>query len=902
MTRAFRNLSIRAKLILLMMGVSGAILFLAVASLLVIEIYAERGEIEAEIASLAKIVAFNSRASLVFGDREAAEEILDALKLNPEIVGAWIQNSEGALFARYARNNRSPFEYSPPPVTSQPGESFGANQDAGRKFRLEDGSLLLLQPITLDGEQVGALLLQADLRKLDVRIAAFMSAGAIILFLAGLAAFLLASWLQRLISGPITELTGIMDQVTLKQDYSLRLESRSRDEVGLLVDGFNAMLAQIELREVELAKINRSLESRVAERAHELAGANEELIHLLQEYRQAEAVLRQQAQVLEQIHDSVIITDVAGYVTSWNKGSERCFGYNAAEALGKHVSFLYDEADHDFLKQQLIAPLLRKGEHESEVKLRKKTGEVVWGHVSLSLLRDMAGNITAMVGYTLDVSARRLAENALRESEANYRSLFENSPISLWQEDLSRLPAYLAELRAAGVTDFADHFARNPAAVAHCAGLTRILDVNQKTLELFGASGKEEFFSSLGKIFTESSFTAFREILVALSEGRAIFETEGCNRTLDGEERCFLIRYSVLPSALESLDCVIVSLIDITERRAAEEALRVMGKALETTRVGVTITNLQGEIVFTNPAEAGMHGYEIGELLGRKVNILGPPALRAEFPGEGIQAGQRESLNQRKDGSIFPVQLVSDLVVDAAGHPLAVVTVCEDITERKAAEELLKASIAEKDVLLKEIHHRVKNNLQIMSSLINLQMAKISDANTREELNATRNRIRSMALIHERLYQSENLSQVNFAEYVDVFSRHLCSLYNVDPAKVKILLDIEASNLHVDMAIPCGMIVSELLTNALKYAFPAERQGIINVILRTEPAGRVLVVEDNGVGLPPTIDLESVKTLGLQLVRGLAQQIGGTVSIERSGGTRVVIRCPVAGRGLPADR
>jgi PAS domain S-box-containing protein len=593
----------------------------------------------------------------------------------------------------------------------------------------------------------------------------------------------------------------------------------------------------------------------------------------------------------------VIVTDVDGYVTSWNKGSERYLGYSAGEALGRHISFLYDEEDRDFLQHQLIGPLLQKGEHESEVKCRTKSGDAFWGHLSLSLLRDPSGQVTGMVGYALDVSERRLAEIALRESEENYRSLFENSPISLWKEDFSQLPGYFAELREAGVADFTDYFARHPDEVARCARLTRILDVNQKTLRLFGAGSKEEFFGDLGKIFTASSYSAFREILVALAEGRTIFETEGVNRTLTGEERHFLIRYSVLPRAVKSLDSVIVSLVDISERRKAEEALRILDKALETTRVGVTIANLQGEIIFINPAEASMHGYECRELLGQKVNILGPPALRSEFPGVNVQTGARQSQNLRKDGSIFPVRLVSDLVADVEGNPLAVVTVCEDITTRKETEARLRASLAEKDVLLKEIHHRVKNNLQIISSLLNLQMKKITEAKTRAELNATRNRIRSMALIHAKLYQSQNLSQINFAEYIEEFSRQLRSLYNVNPNRVKLVLDIDAVYLDVDVAIPFGMIVNELLTNALKYAFPDERSGKIRVVLRSEAAATVLSVEDNGVGLSSEIDLAEVDTLGLQLVRGLAQQLNGTVTIEQNGGTRVVIRCPAAGSG-----
>jgi PAS domain S-box-containing protein len=380
------------------------------------------------------------------------------------------------------------------------------------------------------------LLLQADLGKLDVRIATFMTAGAIILALSGLAAFILASWLQRLISLPIIDLTGVMARVTEEQNYGLRLESRSGDEVGLLVDGFNAMLMQIELRDEQLAEVNRNLEQRVAERTQELTGTNDELNRLLQEYRQAEAVLRLQAQVLEQVHDSVVVTDAAGYVTSWNKGSERFLGYSAGEALGRHISFLYDEEDRDFLQHQLIDPLLQKGAHESEVNIRTKSGNVFWGHLSLSLLRDPSGNVTGMVGYALDVTERRKAEIALRESEENYRSLFENSPISSGG-GLLPVAWIFRRTSGSGVADFADYFARHPAEVASCARLTRILDVNLKTLKLFGAGSKEEFFGDLEKIFTESSFSAFREILVSLAEGRTIFETEGINRMSTGEER-----------------------------------------------------------------------------------------------------------------------------------------------------------------------------------------------------------------------------------------------------------------------------------------------------------------------------------------------------------------------------
>jgi len=261
-------------------------------------------------------------------------------------------------------------------------------------------------------------------------------------------------------------------------------------------------------------------------------------------------------------------------------------------------------------------------------------------------------------------------------------------------------------------------------------------------------------------------------------------------------------------------------------------------------------------------------------------------------PALEMKTWQRESQNLRKDGSIFPVRLVSDLVADATGNPLAIVTVCEDITERKEAESRLKASVAEKDVLLKEIHHRVKNNLQIISSLLNLQLKKMVDATTRSELNATRDRIRSMALIHAKLYQSENLAQVDFAEYVEEFAGQLARLYDVRPEKVRLLLDVESVYLDVDVAIPCGMIINELLTNALKYAFPGERRGEVAVRLRVEDRKLLLCVEDDGVGMPAQIDVETTGTLGLQLVRALTQQLGGELRVERNGGTRVSLQVP----------
>lgn len=773
MSQLFRDLPIRGKLIVLMLIISGAVLSLAAGAFVLIEARSERLEIESELSTLASIIGLNSRAALLFGDREAAAKSLDALRLKPAVTAAWLLNGESKVFTRYARHGRAGDSLpAGPPEQARLGIPVRVTDEGALLYRPSEHFLIIYHPLRLDGEQVGMLVMEAALSELKARSAAFVAATSVILLLSALPAFLLASWLQRFVSRPIADLTAVMLRVSRHRDYGLRLKSRSEDEIGQLLAGFNAMLAEVEQRDRQLEEANLLLEQRVRERTEELDLVNRELL--------------------------------------------------------------------------------------------EKVGE------------------------------RQEAERALQESETRFRSLFENSPISLWEEDFAAVKRYLDGLRASGVEDLDAYFGACPEAVSECARLIRILDVNQATVRLLKAASKEDLLGNLDKIFTEESFGQFQRELVALSQGRTSIEIEGINKALDGELKFVNMRLSVVPGCEATLSRIIVSLVDLTERRRSEEALRMLGKALETTRVGITIANLQGEIIFTNPAEASMHGYEIGELLGQQVNILGPPELRTEFPGEKVQADQRESLNLRKDGGIFPVQLVSDLVADAAGSPLAVVTVCEDITERKETETRLKASLTEKDVLLREVHHRVKNNLQIISSLINLQMKKITEAKTRAELNATRNRIRSMALIHAKLYQSGNLSKINFAEYIEEFSRQLRSLFNINPKKVSLVLDIDAVYLGVDVAIPCGMIVNELLTNAVKYAFPEERKGQIRVVLRSEAAQTVLSVEDNGIGLPPEIDLEHVETLGLQLVHGLAQQIEGIVTVERSGGTRVVIRCPTA--------
>jgi two-component sensor histidine kinase len=206
------------------------------------------------------------------------------------------------------------------------------------------------------------------------------------------------------------------------------------------------------------------------------------------------------------------------------------------------------------------------------------------------------------------------------------------------------------------------------------------------------------------------------------------------------------------------------------------------------------------------------------------------------------------------------------------------------LLQRQRAEEKIRKSLEEKGVLLKEIHHRVKNNLQIISSLLSLQTGQIKDPQSLELLRESQNRIRSMALIHERLYRSEDFSRVDFEQYVNGLATFLVRSYANGSRTCNLRVDVRDVYLGVDIAIPCGLIINELVSNCLKHAFPSGQRGDVSVVFSKEGEQFVLCVADNGVGLPGDIDLKKVESLGLQLVETLSTQIGASLAIRSSPG------------------
>ena len=265
------------------------------------------------------------------------------------------------------------------------------------------------------------------------------------------------------------------------------------------------------------------------------------------------------------------------------------------------------------------------------------------------------------------------------------------------------------------------------------------------------------------------------------------------------------------------------------------------------------------------------------------------PDGRKSFQKKMLRDGfvkNEEVLLRKKDGTPFLGSICAVAVREERGRVQYFDGIVEDITERKEAEEKLKTSLLEKEVLLREIHHRVKNNLQIISSLLNLQSRHIEDEFSLDMFQESRDRVRSMALVHEKLYRSDELARVDFCEYIQSLARHLFMSYGINSKGIDLDVDVNDVFLDINTSIPCGLIINELVSNSLKHAFAGRNRGKIRVVLRPDDGDRFkMVVSDDGVGLPKDLDVTQTESLGLQLVSMLVEQLQGTMRIEKNQGT-----------------
>jgi PAS domain S-box-containing protein len=272
-------------------------------------------------------------------------------------------------------------------------------------------------------------------------------------------------------------------------------------------------------------------------------------------------------------------------------------------------------------------------------------------------------------------------------------------------------------------------------------------------------------------------------------------------------------------------------------------------------------------------------------------------SLLDEISFENLEKLYSEALKGNPQHTEIPVKTKSGITVwlDIHLNPIflekreimEISCIASDVTSKKISENLIRASLKEKEVLLKEVHHRVKNNLQVISSILNLQCSYVKDPKVIDVLNESQNRIKSMAFIHESLYRTKDFSKINFEEYLENLSKNLIHSYRVHNNSIDLQLNIDKVYLNLDLAIPCGLIVNELISNALKYAFAGKKKGKIEIKAVSDTDSLELSVKDNGVGMPEGFDLKNTQTLGLQLVDALAEQMKGVIEMksEKNKGT-----------------
>ncbi|OPY77875.1 MAG: putative sensor histidine kinase pdtaS [Syntrophorhabdus sp. PtaU1.Bin058] len=365
------------------------------------------------------------------------------------------------------------------------------------------------------------------------------------------------------------------------------------------------------------------------------------------------------------------------------------------------------------------------------------------------------------------------------------------------------------------------------------------------------------------------------------------------------------------PVEYDMYDAVMIQVVAndlqrIIGERSAEEALKrseaYFRSLIENSSDVITILNEDGSIRYISPSVERVAGIKPADMIGRNVFEYVHPDdasvakgifnRAVQTPGVTLSAEFRLWHN---DSSWHIYETATQNLLDNEAVK-GIVANSHDITARRQAEEKIQASLREKEILLKEIHHRVKNNLQVVSSLLNLQSGFLKDGESLDIFKESQSRVNTIALVHTKLYQSENLSEIDSAGFIEDLAGSLLQALGKGTEAVKIQTDIHDVYLNVDQAIPCGLIVNELITNTLKHAFPGGREGKITITMRSDGERIVVRFQDNGVGFPPAFDFRNTQSLGLQLVNILVAQLRGTIELVADGGAAFIITFPIRDR------
>jgi len=564
------------------------------------------------------------------------------------------------------------------------------------------------------------------------------------------------------------------------------------------------------------------------------------------------------------------VTDLEGKIIFSNSSHNKILGYPEDELIGKFVwEFIAEEQERLKTKdyyEMLITSQIQPTPYFSVN--RTKDGRLIHLEINWNYLRDAKGILTGITSVINDVTERKQAEEALKESEVKYRTLVDEVKEGFYVSDLH------------GVLTFANR------ALAH----------------IFGFEHPDEI---LGKKFTtflppEKVNELFKQYQVALASGTGskIIFTEIIRQ--DGASRFIEIKPQIILEDGKSIG--IRGLIsDITERKQAEDALLEnqyrFEKSQELGHVGNWEYNLESELFWVSDESKRIYGLNLDS------NSYSIKFVENCIPErERVHQALIDLIGHDKkydlEFEIIPVDKtprkiihsIAELERDASNNPLRVRGVILDITERKQAEEQIKANLKEKETLMLELAHRTKNNMSVISSLLGLQISSINDEKAKEALKDSQNRVQSMSSIHEVLYQSKNLSSVDMNTYLSNLSGAIAQNYTIS-SKVNVRVESENILIGAKQASPLGLVVNELITNSFKYAFPENQEGEIKISLTRTEDQVELEYTDNGKGMPKDFDWHKAKSMGLKLVRTLVEnQLDGSIDMESNNGTKFTIK------------
>ena len=634
-----------------------------------------------------------------------------------------------------------------------------------------------------------------------------------------------------------------------------------------------------------------------------------------QDLRLSEAKYRA---LIEGSTDFIYVLDKDGYFIFANQEVENLLGYTAVEILGKHYADILLVEDLDSLKYAFAER--RTGEratHRLEVRLQSRGGvtrdvEMDIRHFSLSasgIYQDEA--YWGTHGVARDITERKYQTNKQLALQQLHRSIWTMARADDIQQVLTAIRdclltmdvpygefgVYVLDMDEPPIVHFYGSHNSNEITKK---GQWMVTDAESFAGRTLGVWRRGEMVHS--RVLENDTTHHDRDRLTEFfGEVNSIIDIPFSHGVLTvtttATTRFSGRNISFVQELAEALSDGFSRMEDLQELKLSEQRYRTL---VETPNLVVMLIDTEGNFLYASPQIETWLGYtpkdfyDDSTLMVRLVHpedqnalgsfmtaTTGTPVLRDLEYRWSSTDGQYHWAS----GSLFPVyETEGDAQIKRASMVQVVV---QDITERKRAENLIKASLEEKEVLLKEIHHRVKNNLQIISSLLDLQSSNLDEV-ARRIFEDSQNRINSMALIHEELYNSTDLAHVDFKTYASNLAEALIGTYGA--ASVGLNIVVDALPLTLDKAIPMGLIINELVSNSLKYAFPDGGTGQIHISLKAVGEDAfALVVSDNGIGLPADVEPKSPRTLGLRLVYTLAQQLRAKVELVREGGTSFTI-------------